>query len=53
MGARTKLNGAYFNGAMLVASAIGLSMQSWGAFFVTVGVLIAVQTVVGGIRPGG
>ena len=42
MGARTKLNDAYFNGAVLVVSAIGQSMQSWGAFFVTVGVLIAV-----------
>ena len=51
MGARTKLNGAYVNGAMLVASAIGLGMQSWGAFLLTVGVLIAVQIVVGGIRP--
>ena len=29
MGARSKLNGAYFNGAVLVASAIGLSTQSW------------------------
>ena len=52
MGARSKLNGAYFNGAVLVASAIGLSMQSWGAFFVTVAVLIAAQIAVGGIRSG-
>ena len=52
MGARTKLNSAYVNGAVLVASAIGLSMQSWGAFFVTVGVLIAAQIAVGGIRSG-
>ncbi len=52
MGARSKLKDAYFNGAVLVASAIGLSMQSWEAFFVTVGVLIATQIAVGGIRPG-
>ena len=52
MGARTKLNDAYFNGAVLVASAIGLSMQSWGAFFLMLCVVIAVQTAVGGIRPG-
>ena len=52
MGARTKLNGAYFNGAVLVASAIGLSMQSWGAFLLTIGVLVAVQIAAGGIRPG-
>ena len=52
MGARTKLNDAYFNGAVLVASAIGLSMQSWGAFLLTVGVLIAAQIAVGGIRSG-
>ncbi len=53
MGARTKLNSAYFNGAVLAAAAIGLSMQSWGAFLLTVGVLIAAQIAVGGIRSGG
>ena len=52
MGARTKLNAAYFNGALLVASAIGLGLHSWSAFIVTIGLLIALQTVAGGIRPG-
>ena len=51
MGARTKLNAAYLNGALLVASAIGLGMQSWGAFFVTAGLLIVLQVSAGGIRP--
>lgn len=52
MGARTKLNAAYLNGALLFASMIGFGLQSWSAFIVTAGLLIAVQTVVGGIRPG-
>ena len=50
MGARTKLNAAYTNGALLVASAIGLSLQSWSAFFLTAGVLIALDTASGAIR---
>ena len=52
LGARTKLNAAYLNGALLVASAIGLGLHSWTAFIVTIGLLIALQTVAGGIRPG-
>ncbi len=52
MGARTKLNAAYLNGALLVAAAIGLGLQSWSAFIATAGLLIALQTLAGGIRPG-
>ena len=52
MGARSKLNAAYLNGALLFASMIGLGLQSWSAFIATAGLLIALQTVAGGIRPG-
>ena len=52
MGAKAKLNLAYLNGAVLFASMIGLGLQSWSAFIVTAGLLIALQTVAGGIRPG-
>lgn len=52
MNARKKLNAAFLNGAILAAAAIGLGLQSWSAFIVTAGLLITVQTVVGGIRPG-
>ena len=50
MGARTKVNAAYTNGVLLVASAIGLSFNSWTAFFITAGVLIALHTASGAIR---
>ena len=53
MGAKTKLNSAYFNGALLGAAAIGVGCNSLTAFYVTAGVLILLQTVAGGIRPGG
>ena len=52
MGARTKLNSAFINGALLVAAAVGLSMNSWAAFVGVAGILIAVQMAVGGIRLG-
>ena len=52
MGARTKLNAAYLNGMLLVAIAIGVGCNSLTAFYLTAGVLILLQTVVGGIRPG-
>ncbi len=52
MGARTKLNAAYLNGALLVAAAIGVGCNSLTAFYLTAGALILLQTVVGGIRPG-
>lgn len=52
MGARLKLNAAYWNGATLVASAIGLGLNSWSAFFVVLGLLVAAHTITGGIRSG-
>ncbi len=52
MGARQKLNEAYLNGALLMAAAIGVCCNSLTAFCVTAGVLILLQTVAGGIRPG-
>lgn len=52
MGARTKLNTAFVNGALLVAAAVGLSMNSWAAFVGVAAIIIAIQTAAGGIRPG-
>lgn len=52
MGARSKLNFAFVQGALLAAAAIGLSMNSWSAFVGVAGILIAMQMATGGIRPG-
>lgn len=52
MSARTKLNTAFINGALLVAAAIGLSMNSWAAFIGIAVILITMQMAVGGIRLG-
>ena len=52
LNARTKLNEAYFFGAVLMATAIGVCCNSLTAFYIVAGVLILLQTVTGGIRPG-
>jgi type IV secretory pathway TrbD component len=52
LGAKQKLNEAYLTGSLLVAAAIGLGLQSWSAFIATAGLLIFLQIVEGGIRPG-
>lgn len=52
MSARMKLNVAYLNGSLFVAGVIGVCCNSLAAFYVTAGVLILLQTVSGGIRPG-
>ena len=52
MNARSKLNCAFAQGALLVGAAVGLSMNSWAAFFGVAGILIVMQMAVGGIRLG-
>ena len=52
MGAKQKLNEAYLNGAMLIATATGVCCNSLTAFCIVAGILILLQTVTGGIRPG-
>ena len=50
MGARTKLNAAYLNGALIMAVVIGLSCNSWNAFVVTAVVLTVLSACIGNIR---
>lgn len=50
LGARTKLNWAYFNGALIVALVVGATLQSVCGFFVTLGILVAGQIAAGEIR---
>ena len=52
MGARTKLNVAYLNGSLIVAAVLGVCCDSLTAFCLVAGIMIAIQTVAGGIRPG-
>jgi hypothetical protein len=49
--ARTKLNVAYFNGSLLVASLFGLVAGSWAVFMAALAVLIACGVYGGEIRP--
>jgi 1,4-dihydroxy-2-naphthoate octaprenyltransferase len=51
MGARQKLNSAYFIGAFALAVLVGLATQSWVVFLVTLAVLVASQVYTGQIRP--
>lgn len=51
MGARHKLNAAYFNGALLLAGIAGLVMNSWPAFFLVLAVGVITNLHAGGIRP--
>jgi hypothetical protein len=53
MGARNKLNAASLNGALLVASAIGILAQSWMAFLVTAAIGIGLNLLSGDIRTTG
>lgn len=53
MGARNKLNVAYFNGAVIVAAFLGLAVQSWPVFFGALIVLLIGNLIGGGIRPTG
>jgi hypothetical protein len=50
--ARTKLNAAAINGALLIAALVGWLFGSWSVFLLTAGVLIAMGLHAGDIRPG-
>jgi hypothetical protein len=50
MGAKAKLNAAYFHGAIFVAGLIGWIAGSWMAFLIALGVLLTASFVVGEIR---
>jgi hypothetical protein len=52
MGARTKLNRAYFNGSVVIAALAGLVAQSWPLFFLALAVLLASNLYLREIRPG-
>ncbi len=51
MGARHKLNQAYFNGAVFFAAIMGMLTESWAVFFVILGLSIAIALHSGDIRP--
>jgi hypothetical protein len=51
MGAREKLNSAYLNGSLLLATLVGGLAQSWPAFFVTLTVLLGLNLYLHEIRP--
>lgn len=50
MGARTKLNRAFINGALLIAAVCGYLSQSWTAFWFTAAVLLLLSFGSGEIR---
>ena len=52
MGARQKLNHAFFTGSVLLAGAAGALAQSWAVFFVALGVLLLSNLYLREIRPG-
>lgn len=52
MGARTRLNQAYFNGSVLIAALVGVLAESWPLFFLALGVLVASNLYLGEIRAG-
>lgn len=51
MGARQKLNKAFFNGSLLIASVVGIVAESWLAFGLTLLVLLVLSVHSGDIRP--
>ena len=50
MGARHKLNAAYFYGCLLVAAALGLAAQSWAVFLVALAVSLGLGVHAGDVR---
>jgi hypothetical protein len=53
MGARRKLNEAFFTGSVLLAGAAGALAQSWAVFFIALAVLLLSNLYRDEIRPGG
>jgi hypothetical protein len=51
MGARQKLNAAYFQGSVVVAAVAGLVTESWPVFFVALAALVGTNLCAGNIRP--
>jgi hypothetical protein len=51
MGARQKLNGAYMTGSLILAAIMGGICQSWIAFVLAAGLLLAINLAQGDIRP--
>jgi hypothetical protein len=51
MGARQKLNMAYFTGSLIVAALIGMVVQSWSFFLVALAVLLVLNLSMNEIRP--
>jgi hypothetical protein len=50
MGARQKLNAAYFHGSLFLAAVVGGLAQSWPVFFVILAVLLVLNLYAGEIR---
>ena len=50
MGARQKLNQAYFNGALVIAAVLGVAAQSWTVFWIATLVVSGSSLHSGGIR---
>lgn len=50
MKARQKLNKAFFNGSLVVATVVGIVTDSWQAFGLTLLVLLAIHLCAGEIR---
>ncbi len=51
MGARQKLNTAYFNGGLLIAAIVGIAAGSWWVFFLVLILTVAGSIYSGNIRP--
>lgn len=51
MGARKKLNAAYFGGSFFIAGVLGLLTGSWTIFALTLAVLLVLNCYDGSIRP--
>ena len=52
MGARQKLNRAFFNGSLLLSGVAGILTGSWFVFGLTLAVLLALNLWAGEFRPG-
>jgi hypothetical protein len=50
VGARSKLNGAYLNGALLIAGTAGILSGSWSIFGIALAGLLASSIISGSIR---
>lgn len=50
MGARQKLNQAHLNGALVIATVIGVASQSWTVFWIAALIAVGSSLHSGGIR---